>query len=200
MVLFLTFIFIFAQIISAVLIGDFLIGVYHWIKDSYFTPLTPIIGHKYIWYSRLHHLRPLYITTLSDSQLFFDSMMWSLPLIIPLVYIFGCPIFFALLLCTISINDVVHKYNHNDQPNKFIDVLQDLHIIQSRQHHFRHHVDLHNQYYCSITPAINPLLRKIHFFEKLEYVIYKTTGVQPRIENYIAVRDDSFDGGIKFIA
>ena len=103
---------IFVKMIMGYLLADFIMGLYHWIKDTYFGPFTPIIGKSLIWGSRLHHIRPRYVIEFSDIELFISSAKWTAIWIIPLIYLFGPSVLNISLFIVISLNDIVHKYAH----------------------------------------------------------------------------------------
>src|ERR1700678_4023750 len=91
------------DILIGYLLGDFLMGMFHWLKDTYFSPFTPFIGKKLIWNSRLHHIKPLYVTEFSDWALFSDSAKWALLWLGPLFYFTGPSVFLISLFLTIGL-------------------------------------------------------------------------------------------------
>lgn len=191
----------FFQIISAYLTGDFIMGVYHWIKDTYFNPFTPIIGKLFIWNSRLHHIRPRYVLEFSNTELFYDSAKWTSIWIIPLMYIFGITPYLITLFIIISLNDVAHKYSHmlDDERPKWATMFQKIYLIQSQEEHRHHHTEPHIINYCPITPYVNRILEPINFWRYLEAIIEKYTGVRPRAKEYDYVEDSKYSAGIRFL-
>lgn len=189
------------SIVLGYLVADFLTGVYHWIKDTYFSPFTPIIGPKLIWGSRLHHVRPRHIIDHSDLELFLGSAQWTSFWIIPLAAWIGPSLFLVSLFLTISLNDVVHKYSHvtEEETPELVKHLQKLHIIQGYDEHHQHHVYPHTVNYCPITPYVNTVLEKLNLWRRLEDFIEKHFGVKPRdnVDKY--VEDCGYPGGVRFI-
>ena len=195
------FVKFFLKIISAYLFADLLMGIYHWIKDTYFTPFTPLIGKLFIWGSRLHHVRPRYILEFSDWNLFYTSAKWTLIWIIPFVFVFGLDPFLLTLFIVISLNDVVHKYAHLRNKDKpyIAKTFQKLYIIQSHDEHHLHHIEPHTVNYCPITPYVNVVLEKINFWRNIEKFIEKITGISPRSTEPEFIEDPNYPANIKFV-
>lgn len=183
------------------ILADFIMGVYHWIKDTYFGPFTPIIGKKFIWGSRLHHVRPRYVTEFNDFYLAKSSGLWTLIWMGPVFYFFGIGFFNLSLFLTICMNDVVHKYAHMMEVERpfWIIFLQKIYLFQSYEEHHLHHVNPHEVNYCPITPYVNFYLEKINFWRLAENFIEKFLGYEPRAKVYDFVEDSSYPAGIRFI-
>ncbi|AQN68567.1 putative ubiquitin-conjugating enzyme E2 [Saudi moumouvirus] len=191
----------FFKVAFGYLFGDFIMGIYHWVKDTYFSPFTPIIGSTFIWGSRLHHVRPRHVLESNDLDLFWDSGKWTLIWMLPVFYIIGINPFTLSLFLTISINDIVHKYAHaydNERP-QWATFLQNINIFQSHDEHHLHHIAPHEINYCPITPFVNPILEKINFWRKLEQYIENHLGVKPRAKEYDFIEDSNYPAGIKFL-
>lgn len=189
------------QIFCGYFLADFIMGIYHWIKDTYFSPFTFIIGKLFIWGSRLHHIRPRYVLDFSDLELFLDSAKWTAVWIIPLMIIFKPSVFLVSLFLTISLNDVVHKYAHmfdHERP-KWITFLQKIYILQSHEEHHLHHIHPHQINYCPITPYLNLILEKINFWRRFENIIQHMFGVEPRSKEHDFIEDANYPAGIKFV-
>lgn len=195
------FIYFVINVVLGYLFADLLLGVYHWIKDTYFGPFTPIIGRKFIWGSRLHHIRPKYVTQISDYNLVKESSLWTLTWMAPVFFIFGFNSFNATIFTIISINDVVHKYAHlNDGKRpKIATFLQKIGIFQGYNEHHQHHTMPFEINYCPITPYVNVVLEKYNFWRKLEHIIEYLIGVKPRNKEYDFVEDDTYPAGVRFI-
>ena len=181
--------------------ADFIMGIYHWFKDTYFGPFTPIIGKTLIWGSRLHHIRPRYVLEFSDWNLFISSAKWTLTWMGPLFYLFGLDIFLVSLFLIISLNDVIHKYAHmmdHERP-LWATILQILYIFQSHDEHRLHHVAPYEINYCPITPYVNIILEKSKFWRIIEDIIEHYTGIKPRAKEYEFIEDINYPAGIKFI-
>lgn len=190
------------QIILGYLIADFLIGGFHWLKDTYFNPLTPIIGKRLIWGSRLHHIKPRHVLTFSNYELIKDSALWTALWMVPIMFfITGWHPSMISMYIFISLNEVIHKYAHMN-PNEvhsFILWLQDLRIIQSADEHHLHHTDTNEAYYCPISPYMNTILESVQFWRRLEDFIAYATGIQPRVMNYHAIDNPNYPAEIEFV-
>lgn len=191
----------FIKILFGYLMADFLMGIYHWVKDTYFSPLTPIIGKTFIWGSRLHHIKPRYVIEFSDLKLFINSSIWTLLWMGPLFIFTKIGTFTLTLFLFISLNDVIHKYAHmmdNERP-KWITFLQSIYILQSYEEHHIHHISPHDVNYCPITPYVNVILEQINFWKNLEYYIEYYIGYKPRnkVDKYI--EDSNYPANIQFI-
>lgn len=183
------------------LFADFLVGIYHWVKDSYFSPHTPIIGKTFIWNSRLHHVKPRYVVQFPDWNLFKDSAKWTLIWMAPWFIFGGFTLFNLSLFLTISMNDIVHKYAHtldNERP-KWVWFLQTMRVFQTHDEHHSHHIEPHEVNYCPISSLVNPILEKINFWKRLENIVEKIFKVKPRARQDLFVEDASYPGGIKFV-
>lgn len=189
------------QVLVGYLLADFIMGIFHWIKDTYFGPFTPIIGKTFIWGSRLHHARPRHVIEFTDRELFTSSALWTLSWMAPLMYMTGISIFNVVLFLTICVNDIVHKYAHMlDTERPYLaTLLQQIRIIQSHDDHYEHHVCPHEINYCPITPYVNPVLEKINFWKRLENIVQQVFRVGPREKEYDFIEDPLYPGGIKFL-
>lgn len=189
------------EMIAGYLLADLIVGIFHWIKDTYFSPFTPLIGKSFVWASRLHHLRPRYVLEFSDIELFIDSAKWASIWIIPLMLITGISVFNVTLFLMIGLNDVIHKYAHmfDTERPQWASILQKNYIIQSHDEHHLHHVHPHEINYCPITPYINVILEKINFWRFMELFVERTIGVKPREKEYEFVEDPLYPASIKFL-
>lgn len=199
--LFETIIDYFITILSACLFGDLILGIYHWIKDSYFSPFTPFIGKSLVWGSRLHHIRPRYVCEFSDWQLFKSSASWTLIWMGPLILYTRINLFVVTLFLTIGLNDVIHKYAHmlDYERPKIATFLQKIYLFQSYEEHHLHHISPHEVNYCPITPYVNIILEQINFWKRLEDTIEKYFGVKARANYDDFVEDPTYPAGIRFI-
>lgn len=188
-------------VVLAYLLADFFTGIYHWVKDTYFGPYTPIIGKNFVWLSRLHHVRPRHVLEFSDWELFWNSGSWTLLWAGPLFYLTGFTPFNVTLFLVIALNDVIHKYSHMKDPERpgWATFMQKIYIFQSHDEHHLHHIHPHDVNYCPITPYINVILENINFWRKIEKVIENFTGVKPRAREYDFVEDPKYPAGVRFL-
>lgn len=188
-------------ILIGYLFADFIIGIYHWIKDTYFSPYTPLVGDLFIWNSRLHHVRPTHVTTYNDLDMIKTTAQWTFLWMAPLMYYIEFSSFTITLFLMISINDIVHKYAHmsvTERP-KWITFMQNIKVFQTQEEHHLHHIEPYDTYYCPITPYLNGPLEKINFWKKNEYLIEKYLKISPRSYKHDFVEDDNYPAKIRFV-
>ena len=200
----LLYLIILIEIIGGYLVADFLSGLFHWSRDTYCTPHTPIIGFSLIWPSRLHHIKPRYIIEQSDLSLCISSGLWTCIWWIPLVLMYQITWFLTALFVFITLNDVVHKYAHTTRAEtpKYIIVLQNIGLLQTHKEHHLHHTEPFETHYCPMTPYVNPILERMGFWRRLENLIEGIFGLKPRAQIDLWVLDESeseSSAGVKFV-
>lgn len=175
------------QAVLVIALADFIAGLIHWIEDAYFDENTPFIGSRIIRPNIVHHHVPRYFTQLSWWQSSRDLLLASLLLVaasIPLGF-FGWQVVLFALVSTNA--NQVHKWAHRTrrENGRLISLLQDWRILQTPHHHGLHHTDPKNTYYCPVTNLVNPILERISFWQRLEAVIEKFTGIKHRDDTSI---------------
>jgi ubiquitin-conjugating enzyme E2 variant len=185
----------------AYLMSDFAVGIYHWVKDTYFKFDTPFLGPAFITPSRTHHVRPRHVLEFSDWELFWNSVKWMIPTYIPFFYYLGINTFTISFFIIVALNDVIHKYAHMIDKERpwFPTLLQKLYITQTYGEHHYHHTAPHDCNYCPITPWVNYVLEKHNFWRRFEDLIERHTGIKPRDYELKFKEDEKIPGGIRFI-
>lgn len=176
-----------AEFIGIVALADLIAGAIHWIEDAYFNEDTPIIGPLFIRPNIVHHHLPRYFTKLSWWDSSKDLLLFGVALIAT-AWWFHFLTWHVWLFAVLSVNaNHIHKCAHQTRAEngRLISWLQDLRILQTPRHHGLHHSDPKNTYYCPITNFVNPVLEKIAFWERLEKVIERLTGVTHRHDTAI---------------
>lgn len=177
-----SFLSITLQFFVVVALADFVAGVVHWLEDAYGQEDTPVLGQLVIKPNIIHHHLPRFFTKYSWWQSSWQLVVlglvtlgsaWALGLLSWHVWVF--------VLLSINANEI-HKMAHRTRAENgaFITALQNLHILQTPRHHALHHSDPKNTYYCPITNFVNPVLESVKFWEQLEAVIERLTGVRHR--------------------
>ena len=85
---------------------------------------------------------------------------------------------------------VVPNIRHHFKPRAFTKstFLQRIRLIQSKKAHAVHHTNPKNQSYCTVGNFLNPVLDATRFFERIEWVILKVTGVKRREDKSVKAR------------
>lgn len=183
-------------ILAGYLVADFLAGTVHWLADRYFDPHTPILGPMLIAPFREHHHDPMSISRHDFFEVSGNSALVSLPLPLALfalpaestlpismLAIFGL----SLSLAAVATN-LFHGWAHAESPPRFSRWLQRLGLILTPERHALHHnaginhagsrsttattamakLGGHDRAYCVTSGWLNPLLDRIHFFDRIE--------------------------------
>jgi ubiquitin-conjugating enzyme E2 variant len=178
-----------AQTVLIIALADFVAGLIHWLEDTYFDADTPVIGPLFIRPNIVHHHLPRYFTRLTWWESSRELVLAAALLVAasrPLGF-FGWQV---VLFAALSANaNQIHKWSHRTrrENGRIISLLQDCRILQTPRHHGLHHTDPKNTCYCPITNFVNPLLERVSFWERIETLVEKLTG--------IAHRDDTSNRG-----
>lgn len=153
------------SIIGGILFGDWITGVFHWMEDSY-----DIRYFDISCYNRLHHVSPTNMLRHSNMQhIILSSLGWGVILLIG--YYLGWPFWCMVGLWWSSFGPLIHKWAHQNNNNHMaIKMLQYIGLLQSPDHHHKHHIYTRG-HYCITTNYLNPILDKIGFWRKLESII-----------------------------
>ncbi|CAO1316711.1 unnamed protein product [Diamesa serratosioi] len=179
--------------VCGILTADFGSGMVHWAADSWGSIELPILGKNFLRPFREHHIDPTSITRHDFIETNGDNFMVALPILAKLTWIFctksraeiqaDYPLCAYLFLCSIfvAVTNQIHKWSHTyfGLP-KYVQFLQNNHIILPRRHHRIHHVSPHETYFCITTGWLNWPLEKIRFWSTLEIIIEYLTGHKPR--------------------
>lgn len=176
---------VFIQIVSAWLLADFLSGVLHWFQDRYCQRYWPVIGDIIVEPNDIHHVTPRSFTT--DG--FFLRNWASFVVAFVAGFLFygtGTLNWFTggFVAASSFLPTQAHYWAHRSETENgpLISTLQRLGVIQSSQHHWRHHRGSKDKYFCTMTDFVNPVLERIQFFQRVEKVIKFVTGVRPKID------------------
>lgn len=168
------------QTLLVILAADFIAGLVHWFEDAYIREHTPIVGKFIGRPNTLHHHLPRYMTHFgwwhSSRELVFCSAA-----IVLVAWGVGLLTWHVWLFAIVGANgNQIHKWAHRTrrENGKIISWLQDIRILQTPQHHAVHHTNPKEVHYCPITNVVNPVLDGIHFWEALEWLLEKTTGLR----------------------
>ena len=174
-----------------ILLSDWISGVVHWMFDTWGGVNTPVVGRLAIRTFRHHHVDQRAITrhdfietnghNIALTNIYSAVGLYTLRSTddVTLFDVFVCS---SLLWATLftAFTSQIHKWAHQDEPSRFVSLLQRTRIILSPGHHSKHHSAPYNRNYCITVGWMNGPLRAIRFFETLERTITAITGVVPR--------------------
>ncbi|XP_046441868.1 plasmanylethanolamine desaturase-like isoform X1 [Daphnia pulex] len=182
-----------AGIVSA----DFSSGLLHWAADTWGSVDLPVLGKNFIRPFREHHIDPTAITRHDFIETNGDNFM---VIILPLGYMafnlsfhpedqiirsYAWYCYLFLFSIFISVTNQIHKWSHMYYGlPKWVQYLQNGHVILPRKHHRKHHVSPHETYFCITTGWLNWPLEIVQFWKVLEYLIESATGQKPRADDF----------------
>lgn len=170
---------------GGLLFADFASGLVHWAADNWGSADWPILGGAFIRPFRLHHLDAQDITRHTFLELNGNNCIVSLPLFwvanhmlsVTATGIFWGAFWLSVAVWVMATNQF-HAWAHTDHPPAWVQTLQRSRLILSTPHHDLHHQAPHARNYCITTGWFNGPLRAIKFFEGLEWIMTKVTGVE----------------------
>jgi hypothetical protein len=183
--------YIYISLLS-LLISDFLSGVLHWFGDSYKineilcvkNPFLNTLQIEFFNDFKLHHDKPSNIYQI-------NTILYNIGFIsfVPLVLcIFGFLTenllfknFMMYLMIFLFFTNIFHRLAHLQKNNKLpyiISLLMNYWPFLNSKRHEKHHEYPQIKSYCITSGLLNPLLDKIKFFDKIEYIIYNITGIK----------------------
>lgn len=179
--------------VSAWVIADFVSGFVHWLADTWGSEDMPILGPVFIRSFREHHIDPMSITRHDWVETNGANCFISIPILLglSLLQIFKPEILnshlvlgYVIFNFWIVLTNQIHKWAHEKNPASWVAGLQRTRIILSPDVHARHHRDKHDEYFSITSGATNTLLTSLGFFRRLEWVISRLTGAQPRKDGF----------------
>ncbi|XP_065191765.1 plasmanylethanolamine desaturase 1-like [Sycon ciliatum] len=186
-------IWVLTYMLGGILAADFLSGVVHWLCDSYGSVNMPVFGKAFIRSFREHHVDPTAITRHDVIECNADSCMTMVPVLGFMCYNFALydddiiqPRYHLFVLLSwlaffVAFTNQFHKWSHTyGEVPKWVEVLQDYHVILPKKHHKVHHVAPHATYFCITTGWLNHPLEYIGFWTAIEAGIQLTTGYRAR--------------------
>lgn len=163
------------QIVFLWLLADFITGAIHWWEDTYGNPTWPIIGKYVIMPNIEHHIKPRGLL----QGTYFDRVNTSFAtavIVIMILWLCGWHswrMIVCLMFC-VQGNEIHAMGHRSDKENgKIVLFLQKIGLIQRRKTHGWHHKAPYETNFCVMTEFVNPVLNKINFWMRLEWVILK---------------------------
>lgn len=165
--------------ISAILVADFLTGLFHWWEDRYGNPDWPILGDIVVKPNIFHHKSPRAFTAGSYLKRNYTTFIPSF--VLAAICYYYQNYFLALAFVIASQSNEVHCWEHM-KTNWLIRNLQSYKILQDVKTHALHHKRPYDTNYCVMTMLVNPVLNRVSFWYCLERTVYFFTGINPRKE------------------
>jgi ubiquitin-conjugating enzyme E2 variant len=172
------------QAVATILLADLVSGFVHWLEDAYARPGTPLLGALAEANLR-HHWRPRELLAKSWFESSADLLLAALG-VIAAAALLGVLTWQVLLFATLVANaNQIHKWAHMNSAElpRIVRWLQRAYLLQTPRHHGKHHGGTRTTHYCVITNFLNPLLEEVSFWNRIEAVIERASGVRRRSED-----------------
>jgi plasmanylethanolamine desaturase len=173
--------------VGGIAAADFASGLVHWGADTWGRDDLPVIGHRLLVPFRVHHINPDDFLRRSFVDTNGDVAFIAVPVLLgllaipfdrpwaPSIALFGCG-FCAIGMMT----NQIHQWAHAPSPPRLVRVLQNCRLILGRTAHAAHHDRPYDGHYCITTGWWNRPLEAIGFFRRIEGVMTRVTGAEPR--------------------
>ena len=173
---------------ASLLAADFVSGLLHWLEDAYGREDFPITGRLVTKPNILHHHHPRHFVRNSWWQSSWD-LTCLCALIVIAAWIAGLLTWHVWLFAVLGANaNQIHKWAHRTPQENgcLISLLQRFRLVQSPRHHARHHTDPKNSHYCVLTDFLNPVLDRLHIWERTERLLSRLFGLSRRIDTSVS--------------
>ena len=178
-----------AKVLGGVYLADFISGVFHWFEDRYGNPEWPILGHT-IRENQQHHHTPR--SFLKGNLWTRNREVWAIGLaFLAGFWLLGWLNVFSVsaVLFGMFANEIHAAAHRNPKENgRLITLLQKTGLLQSHKHHANHHRKGKDSHYCVMTNHLNPMLERVQFFQTLERLVKRFTGIVPRLDDSVNAR------------
>lgn len=192
-----SFIPLFFSILMGMAAADFFSGLLHWLFDTWGSSDSLFWGEYIVKSFREHHTRPHLILKRNwiESNGVPIMVVVSVHIVytifiedrlIPISQSVHMSMFLFCFYFMMAVSNEIHKLCH--YPKKcgyFVETLRFFKIIPSVADHKKHHTFPFDDNYCLATGWMNPILRKIEFWRRLEKLITMLTGMKPRQEDHL---------------
>jgi DNA polymerase III psi subunit len=174
---------------AGMLFADFLSGLIHWFADTWGSESMPVLGKRLLHPFRIHHVNPgdflqrKFFDTNGDVAFLAIPVLvacWFISLTTPMSA--AAALFLAASSATGMLTNQIHQWAHMRQAPLCVRWLQQCGLILSHNAHQQHHEPPWVANYCITTGWCNRPLQAIQFFRRLERLITRVTGVQPRTD------------------
>lgn len=172
--------------------ADFVSGLIHWLFDRYGSVDTPVFGKNFVRPFREHHIDEKGITRhdfieTNGNNCIATSVLLVPAMLVPLQGGHPLALFLVALLTSgalaVFATNQFHKWAHEDHPPAYVATMQRMGLILGARHHSIHHTPPYDRYYCITTGWLNPLLYRVKFYDRLEAVILRLSGVRAGLDD-----------------
>lgn len=164
------------------LITDLVLAVFHWGMDRYGRAECPFLGKPVFEPNDLHHILPRALLEnsclKSSDTVFFAALLviliaWSLGVLSWEIWLFS-----GLIVMV----NMTHRWSHRTSVENglCISLLQRLRLVQTREHHAKHHLGAQDTHYAVLTNFLNPVLETLNVWRMFEGFIELVTGLKPK--------------------
>jgi hypothetical protein len=176
-----------SKVVVTWLITDWISGFVHWLEDSYGHPFLPLVGRRVTKPNLLHHYRPRAFISNSwyaSAELLLAACLVALLIALTLGRLGPMVILAAVLGANAN---QIHKWSHRTphENGAIIVLMQRLKLLQSPDHHNKHHLGSRDSHYCVLTNFMNPILDSCRFWRGLEIVVNRLLGIKKRDDDTI---------------
>ncbi len=179
-----------ALVLSAWL-SDLISGLVHWGCDTWGSVDTPWLGRVFIRQFREHHVDPEEINrhdfvetngTNAGLALLPLAVTYMLPLDLahPTVITWGLQFGGMGTAFFVTFTSQAHKWAHAPAVSPLVAWMQRAGLVLSREHHDVHHRAPHMHHYSITGGWVDRWLERGQVFRRLERLITRVTGVEPR--------------------
>jgi len=170
---------------AGMLLADFVSGVVHWAADTWGSERMPLLGRRLLHPFRVHHVNPDDFLRRDMIDCNGDVATLNLPILLALFLADpgGGLVFWLAFELTALPTNQVHQWAHLPNPPGTIRWLQQRGVLLNPESHRRHHGEPYTSNYCIATGWCNRPLAALEFFPRLERMITRLTGIQPRADD-----------------
>lgn len=167
---------LFAGVVAAWFLADFLTGVFHWLEDRYGNPDWPILGRWVVRPNIEHHEHPARMCEGTYLDRNATTIIPAAGLVV-LSWSLAWPWFITLAFALLSQGNQIHAWTHGRRP-VVVQYLQGAKILISPRDHAKHHRHPFDTNYCTMSPWLNPILSAVRFWPSAEAGL-RFIGVRP---------------------
>ena len=170
------------NIVTAVIVADFIAGFFHWLEDTYCSDGLPFVGELICDPNIDHHVRPAGMKEGSIvSRNWIQWLLCAAVLFITYLIFGWVSWWWFTVMFVVSWTNEVHAWQHGAINNEFTKFVFDTGIIQSKLNHSKHHKPPYMSGYCILLDINNAWMDRVGFWRGLETVI-GWFGLKPRRE------------------